>query len=162
MDNIIEQLKQNGYILALWPEIYGEELAKAMLAKAKEIQGAKQDPPIFDAYLPRPHGWTGAHLLTWADDSIYRLRAEYTEPVEDEYELCEIYDDDLCLVFDKWKKGINIVYATSDPRFAGFEFKDIFIDETQDRLWMNLDINHDGNYKWTHATHVRFKKEVTT
>ncbi len=74
--NIIEALKKNEKPFGL--------MSEEMQAKLRDVY----TPINLDIYIET--GWAfcgGSDLLS---QNIYRLRADYTEPSEDEYELCEI------------------------------------------------------------------------
>ncbi len=157
--DIIQLLKDNWVPFGGWPDFYGKELGEEMQEKARELQGAKKDPPIFEAYAPPPHGWLGCHIALFADETTYRLRADYEEEPEiREMEIAANNSNCLCMYNDEGQSFGSVAKVYERPDFAGFRFKSVFGDKIYTDLWLNLDVECNGNYKITHASHVLFRK----
>lgn len=112
------------------------------------------------------------HLNVWGNSGtvqkIYKIiglakDGTEKEPKTEEPEIveCKIYP---CVVngllYDKDGKGmLSISNAINDPDFAGFLYKPVFGEEIYMEPWLNLDMEHNGNHKVTHASHVRFRRK---
>ena len=51
--------------------------------------------------------------------------------------------------------------AVNHIDFAGFKFEDYDKNEVYMETWLNLDMEHTGNYVMTHASHVLFRKATS-
>lgn len=157
--NIIEQLQQNEKPFGL--------MSEEMQAKAKEIGYHEFECHLVQAGVK----WTRVTSGVGAFEDIrtYRLRADYTEPVE-EYELCKIVQEGEVGVFSfKLSPKHNLqrlIVASGFADFAGYLYEDgqmkglpvRYFHEGQEFEVVNFEALQSGDVTITHATHVVFKK----
>ena len=151
--NIIQQLKKNEKPFGL--------MSEEMQKKAKAIG------PVDFLILsivgiainwPKWNPFCGGDFVY---KETYRLRADYEdEPEIVECEIClKIPGDYLYYV----RRGVDerrLHKAYDDPDFAGSRFKPVYGDEIYTELWLNLDVELNGNYQMTHASHVLFRQKA--
>ncbi len=163
MKDLIEQLKSNDKPFGL--------MSEEMQAKAKEIGKGG----YFEFYNESGNSgvWTPNNrdsINEFACDMTYRLRADYTEPAEDEYESCEISVDPETgkLCYRRHAHVEEFIYtASSLPNFAGYRYEDgkicdtdlRFLDKAGSDLWgVTLEQIKSGEAIPFRPTHVVFKK----
>ncbi len=156
MESIIQQLKKNRYPFGMWPdpECYGKELGEAMQAKAREI-----GKEFFNWWVAGD--WTICPVAQFRSEATYRLRADYEdEPEIRQMEIKANNSNCLCMYNDKGQSFGSVAKVKERADFAGFWFKPVYGDEIYTELWLNLDVEHNGNYQMTHATHVLFRQKA--
>lgn len=145
-------------------------MSEAMQAKAKEIERTNFN------YYHHSNEWictvgSGDFSL----DMTYRLRADYTEPVEDEYELVKIepqknFGGDLGYT-KPLSESACLSAACDDPNFAGYLYEDgsVYNNSTVYKKSgcfggekTDMDRLNSRSVDVLRPTHVVFKKGVTT
>lgn len=119
-------------------------------------------------YIGNVGGWVVPATDSFRGGSTYRLRADYTPPVEDGYELCEIYESGGVLRFNHKDNNPCLHLAVNHPNFAGYLYEDGKVSAMQVRYKSTANANTYPNLpmKWFEAgtveilrpTHVVFKK----
>ena len=153
MNKLIKQLKNNEKPFGL--------MSEEMQAKAKEI-GRSGNFSVFAC-----GGWQDCTSDSGVFDIwfAYRLNADYTEPAEDEYELCEIHMDagQLCYQSGKYPH-VFLASAVGDPNFAGYLYEDGEMSPFTVKYRYNgiiCDVvreQHRGEAEVLRPTHIVFKK----
>lgn len=144
--DIIQQLEDNEKPFGLM----SEEMQKRMIEIGKEN---------LDCFWSQNGGtWNAAYTTDriYCGTDTYRLRSDYAkEPEIVECEI-ELFKGDLSYLSlsGVWTK---MSHAPNKPDFAGTKFKPVFGEEIYTELWLNLDVEHNGNYKMTHSSHVLFR-----
>ena len=118
MKDLIEQLKNNGKAF----NCMAEALRDFLLEK---VGGGDAPEPADFQIMTRGGEWEPQGGNYFYGEKTYRLRPDYTEPAEDEYELCEIKDTGGKLQFYYYNGGWkDLDVAIHYPNFAGCLYED--------------------------------------
>lgn len=155
--DIIDQLKKNRYAWGMWTddECYGPELGEKLQRALNEIT-IKDGAAVVERFAGEQE-WVKCSNNNYATFSTPRLCDTYEEP-EPEIVECEIYSKGTLFYRDIGGIQRSLSKAIECPDFAGTKFKPVFGEEIYTELWLNLDVEMNGNHKMTHASHVLFRK----
>ena len=154
MTNVIQQLIDNEKPFILMSE---EMQTKLMQVAAKDIRCLQAVPgEVWVACGPK---------INWGSKPCrstctFRLRPGYKdEPGVVECEICLKKPGDYLYYVRRGVEERRLHRAFDDPDLAGFLYKPVFGEEIYPEPWLNLDVEQNGNYKMTHATHVLFRRK---
>jgi len=165
---IIQALRENRFAFGMWPdpECYGEELGKAMQAKANEIGRSN-----FIVYGSSAVSWIKGDDKSFFDNRTYRLNPDYTAPDEKpyvEYKVTtKLIDEDFRIPGYVFEDGTFHGLREIPDGFvlAGFKFGDDGIHASEILYQLSSGDTQSvyypvmGDFEVLTPTHVCFKRE---